>query len=99
MAQDLARLVFTKRRFASFARRPGSAASGVCRWKILSTIYTKRNRKDIERARLTRPSLHRFTNPISQNATTAWASEDYEDSEIRDRLCFSGCDLGERYQH
>src|SRR4029450_9914149 len=34
-----------KRRSASFARRPGSAASGVYRWKIRLTICTKQNRK------------------------------------------------------
>src|SRR5207237_10256267 len=33
-----------KRKFASFARRRGSAASGGCRWKILLTICTKQNR-------------------------------------------------------
>lgn len=33
------------RRSASFARRLTSVVSGACRWKILSTIYTKRNRK------------------------------------------------------
>src|SRR5262245_46173391 len=47
MGQDSARSAFTKRRFASFARRPGLAASGECRSKILSTISTKQNRRDI----------------------------------------------------
>ena len=45
MARDWARSVFMKRRSASFARRPASAVSGACRWKILSTIYTKQNPK------------------------------------------------------
>jgi len=38
MAQDWGRSVFMKRRSANFARRPGSAACGVCRWEILLTI-------------------------------------------------------------
>src|SRR5262249_43298672 len=43
MVQDSARSVSTKRRFASFARRPGSAAFGACRWTILLIICTKQN--------------------------------------------------------
>jgi len=39
-----------KRRSVSFATRPGSAMSGECRWKILSTICTKQNRRDIARS-------------------------------------------------
>jgi hypothetical protein len=52
MGQGWARWVFMKLRCASFARKRGSAPSGVCRWKIHSTIYTKQNRNFTERARL-----------------------------------------------
>src|SRR4029453_3370770 len=50
MGQDPALSVFMKRRFASFARRPGSAASGACRWKILLTICTKQNHEVVCRS-------------------------------------------------
>src|SRR5215467_4773975 len=50
MARDSARSVFTKRRSASCARRPGSAAFGACRWTIRLIICTKRNPKKGERA-------------------------------------------------
>ena len=46
---DLARSVFTKPRFASSARRPDLAESGVCRWKTRSTTCTKRSRRGMSR--------------------------------------------------
>src|SRR5262249_55398622 len=49
MVQDSAHSVFTKLRSASFAIRLGSAASGACRWKILSTICTKQNLRVVVR--------------------------------------------------
>src|SRR5206468_12922572 len=108
-----ARSVFMKRRSASFARGPGSAASGVYRWKILLTICTKQNHEVVccsvgfsfgstgqaRRKVFTnmRPPLRRGSNLIGQKTTTNWASEDYE-SEIGDRLYFSDLGLGERCQ-
>src|SRR5215831_1877349 len=49
MVQDSVHSVFTKLRSASFAIRLGSAASGECRWKILSTICTKQNLRVVVR--------------------------------------------------
>src|SRR5215510_1019848 len=49
MARDSARSVFTKRRSGSFARRPGSAACGGCRWRILLIICTKQNPKIVHK--------------------------------------------------
>src|SRR6266446_2478138 len=113
MAQDSARSVFMKRKFANFARRPDSAASGVCLWKILLTICTKQNHEvacrsvgflfgSARQARRkvftnTQPPVRRVPNLIGKKTGTNWASKNYE-SEIGDRLCFSDHGLGERYQ-
>src|ERR1700730_9201564 len=45
MARDSARSASMKRKCASFARKPASAAYDASHWIIRSTIYTKQNHR------------------------------------------------------